>query len=110
MNAYFKSIWAAAALLGFAETCQAATLKFDGVDDYVRIEDNAQFDVTTNYTLECWFKAETLGGLRGLIVKFHTGNSYGYLLRLNGSNLDFDQMITSSLNLQTGVWYHVSAV
>lgn len=103
------SIVAGAVLLGFAETGRGSTLKFDGVDDYVRIEDNSQLDLTTNYTIECWFRAETLGGLRGLVGKYHTPGANGYLLRLNGTQLDFDQVLGTS-NLVAGVWYHAAAV
>jgi hypothetical protein len=85
-------------------------LSFDGVNDYVQIADANDLDVTNNYTLECWFKADGFGGLRGLIGKYHTSGANGYVLRLNGANFDFDQMTTSGLNLQTGRWYHVAAV
>jgi len=88
-------------------------LDFDGTNDYVAIPDHNQLDMTNNYTLECWFKADsfgTAGNLRGLIDKYQTSGAAGYLLRLNGAELDFDQLVTSGLNLQTGRWYHVAAV
>ena len=85
-------------------------LQFDGANDYVRVPDTNSLDLVTNYTLECWFKANVLGGLRGLIGKYQSPGANGYLLRLNGAELDFDQLSTSGLNLQTGRWYHVAAV
>ena len=48
--------------------------------------------------------------MRGLIDKYQTSGANGYLLRLTGTDLDFDQMTTSGLSLQTGAWYHVAAV
>jgi len=45
--------------------------------DYVQIADNNSLDLTNNYTLECWFKADAFGGLRGLISKYHTVNANG---------------------------------
>lgn len=88
-------------------------LQFNGVDDYVEIADANDLDMTQNYTLECWFKADNLGNpgdLRGLIDKYQSNGSCGWLLRLSGTDLNFDEMTTSSLNLQTGTWYHVAAV
>ncbi|MEI6644873.1 MAG: FG-GAP-like repeat-containing protein [bacterium] len=85
-------------------------LSFNGTTQYVNIPDANNLDMTNNYTLECWFKADSFGGLRALISKYHSGSANGYLLRLNGTELDFDQMTTSGLNLQAGQWYHVAAV
>jgi hypothetical protein len=88
-------------------------IQLDGANDYVSIADADDLDLTTNYTLECWFKADSFGGtgvLRGLIGKYQTSGANGYLLRLTGTDLDFDQMKTSGLDLQVGQWYHVAAV
>ncbi|MCX6879949.1 MAG: hypothetical protein NTW21_40035 [Verrucomicrobia bacterium] len=86
------------------------SLQFDGTNDYVSISDSNTLDMTSNYTLECWFKADSFGGLRGLIDKYQTASANGYLLRLTGTDLDFDQKTTSGLALQAGRWYHVAAV
>jgi len=89
-------------------------LDLDGADDYVRIADHDALDMTNNYTLECWFRADQLGWLRGLIGKYHgvegSGQSKGYLLRLYDTELDFDGGFSSGLGLKTGVWYHTAAV
>ena len=37
--------------------------KFDGVNDYVRISDNSELDLTDNYTLEAWIFPETFDWL-----------------------------------------------
>jgi len=90
-----------------------SALDFDGTNDYVAIPDHNQLDMTSNYTLECWFKADNLGvagTLRGLIDKYQTSGAAGYFLRLNGTELDFDQLVTSGLNLQSNRWYHAAAV
>ena len=93
------------------------TLTFNGTSQYVNIPDANSLDMTTNYTLELWFKADSFGSgagtaaaLRGLIGKYQTASANGYLLRTNLTELDFDQMVTSGLNLQAGQWYHVAAV
>jgi hypothetical protein len=88
-------------------------LQLDGVNDYVSIADADDLDMTSNYTLEAWFKADSFGasgGLRGLVSKYQTGGANGYFLRLTGTNLDFDGMTTSGMNLQAGAWHHVAAV
>ena len=88
-------------------------LQLDGVNDYVSIADADDLDMTSNYTLEAWFKADSFGAsgvLRGLVSKYQTGGANGYFLRLTGTNLDFDGMTTSGMNLQAGAWHHVAAV
>ncbi|MBI5384179.1 MAG: VCBS repeat-containing protein [Verrucomicrobia bacterium] len=85
-------------------------LTLDGSNDYVEIADAAALDLTANYTLECWFKADGFGGLRGLISKYQSSGANGYLLRLTGTDLDFDGRTTTGLNLQAGRWYYVAAV
>ncbi|OGV67015.1 MAG: hypothetical protein A3K19_29610 [Lentisphaerae bacterium RIFOXYB12_FULL_65_16] len=85
-------------------------LEFDGDHAYVQIEDSDAFDLTTAYTIEAWFKADTLGGLRGLVSKYHSWDANGYVLRLNGTELEFDGVTTFGLGLQAGYWYHVAAV
>jgi uncharacterized repeat protein (TIGR02543 family) len=94
----------------------AKALAFDGRDDYVLIADTSDLDLTSTYTLECWFKADSFGSgggalnLHGLIGKYQTASANGYFLRMNLNELDFDQMVTSGLNLESNRWYHVAAV
>ena len=115
------SVWGAILLAGTPLLSEAganhppvagfgSALQFDGVDKYVQIADADDLDMTQNYTLECWFKADSFGGLRGLIDKYQSNASAGWLLRLTGTDLDIDEMTTSGLNLQAGIWYHVAAV
>ncbi len=93
-----------------AMTAPGNALDLDGTNDYVSIADSSSLDLTNNYTLECWFKADVLSGLRGLVDKYHSPAANGYFVRLNGTNLNFDEMTTSNLNLQAGRWYHVAAI
>ncbi|MDD4016709.1 MAG: choice-of-anchor Q domain-containing protein [Kiritimatiellae bacterium] len=85
-------------------------LDFDGSNDCVDIADDETLDLTTDYTLECWFRADEFGDLRGLISKYMTASANGYFLRLSGTELDFDGRVTSGLGLQAGCWYHAAAV
>ena len=86
----------------------------DGSGDYVSIPDQAQFDFTTDYTLEAWVNADSFAALGGIVTKYHTGDANGWLLRLSSAapydGLCFDQMETASGLLQPNLWYHVAAV
>ncbi|MBN2238842.1 MAG: hypothetical protein JW712_03635 [Dehalococcoidales bacterium] len=88
-------------------------LDLDGTDDYVRIDDADALDLTGNFTVECWFKADTIGSagtIRGLISKYHTSGSKGFVLRLIGSELNIGPYSTSGLGLVPGRWYHAAFV
>ena len=103
---------------GYGEDCTFSTLTtppgnavdFDGTNDYVLISDADDLDLTNNYTLECWFKADSFGTTRGLISKYQTTGANGSVVRLNTNNLVFDQLTTSNMDLQIDHWYHVAAV
>jgi hypothetical protein len=73
------------AMLHAAMNPPGNALQLNGTSQYVNIPDANSLDLTTNYTLECWFKADSFGSLRSLISKYHTGGANGYLLRLNGT-------------------------
>ncbi len=92
-------------------------LHFDGNDDYVTIPDSDLLDLTDAYTLECWIKLDSFNELAGIISKYHSNDSDGYLLRLSNSSdfpaysgLDFDGMTTSNGVLSINKWYHIAAV
>ncbi len=89
-------------------------LKFDGTDDYVKIEDNSQLELTTNYTIEAWIKPHGFGWLYGIVSKYQTSGSNGYFLRLSNSSpytgISFDGMQTGNGILEADNWYHIAAV
>ena len=82
-------------------------IQFDGTNDYVEIPDHSSLDLTSTYTLECWIKANSFSGTKGIISKYQSSGANGYFLRLNGNDLEFDGL-TADVNLVTGVWYHVA--
>lgn len=86
----------------------------DGTNDYIRMNDNAAFDLTTNYTLEAWIKLDSYKSLGGIISKYQSLGANGYTLRLSSAapydEINFDGMVTQNLNLVLGKWYHVAAV
>jgi hypothetical protein len=50
-----------------------AALRFDGVDDMVRVADAASLDLTSGMTLEAWVQPTTLSGWRSVIMKEVSG-------------------------------------
>jgi predicted outer membrane repeat protein len=90
------------------------SLDFDGTNDYVEVSDVPSLDLTTNYTIEAWIKPESFSGLAGIVTKYHTNGSDGYLLRLHSvdpfTGLCFDEMYTSAGILEAGTLYHIAAV
>ena len=93
---------------------QDHSINFDGVNDYVRISDNSELDLTDNYTLEAWIFPETFDWLSGIISKYHTNAANGYILRLTHQSpytgLGFDELVTNTGLLSSNQWYHIAAV
>src|SRR5512138_1360714 len=58
MKTFFKSTLSLLAVLAFAATASAATLKFDGVNDFVEISR----PVSADFTIECWFRSTKTAG------------------------------------------------
>jgi len=90
------------------------TLDFDGTNDYLTVPDNNALDLTTNYTLEAWVKADGFNWLGGIISKYNTNGSNGYVLRSNQTSpytgLSFDGAETANGVLRQGIWHHIAAV
>ena len=89
-------------------------LSFGGIDDYVNIPDNNALDLTSNYTIESWIKPEAFSSMGGIVSKYQTSGTNGYVLRLTSTGgydgLTFDGMNTSNGILTAGNWYHIAAV
>jgi hypothetical protein len=86
-------------------------LDFDGSNDYVSISDNAALDLTTNYTIEAWIKADALVS-QGIVAKYQANSDDGYTLSLLNSlgKISFDGTTTSEGSITAGIWYHIAAV
>jgi hypothetical protein len=63
---------------------------FDGVNDYVDIGNNLDFDGSTPFSISCWIKTSVTGANQVFVSKFNS-STVGYLFRKssNGSNLNF---------------------
>ena len=93
---------------------QDNSLRFDGVNDYILISDHPDLDLTSNYTLEAWIFPESFSWLSGIISKYHSSASNGYMLRLNQnppySGIGFDELETTNGILNNNEWIHIAAV
>ncbi len=85
-------------------------LVFNGTSQYVQVASATDLTLGGDHTLEVWFKADVLSGLQGLISKYQTSDAYGWFLRLNGTDVEFEGLATSGLGLQVDTWYHLAAV
>ncbi len=94
-------------------------LEFDGTNDYVDIDDDTSLNITEALTIETWIYANDLSpsysGIVGKPVTTTTADMR-YQLLFEGSTLKFyigDGTSTSSVsaeNLETGQWYHITAI
>ena len=89
-------------------------LSFDGTNDKISVPDNNALDLTNNYTFEAWIYPKAFTFLGGIISKYNTNSSNGYMLRLTSSGnfrgLSFDGMETADNILNANTWYHIAAV
>jgi len=54
---------------GWATFAQNQSLEFDGVDDYVSLEQNFDFQATDQFTVEAWIKVDNTGFYQQVISK-----------------------------------------
>jgi PKD repeat protein len=62
-------------------------LKFDGVNDWVTVNDNASLDLSSSMTLEAWVYPQSVTGWRTVILKEKWGDAVYYLDSSNDAKL-----------------------
>lgn len=91
---------------------------FDGNGDYLVAPSNSVFDLGAgNFTIECWFNANSFASPFGLVSRYaYSGSGSGWLLQVRsatsirflvGNDVYFDSTVST---MSTGTWYHVAAV
>lgn len=99
-------------------------LSFDGINDQVEIQNSGSaFSFTTqDFTIECWFRANSLTGITGtkaIINKWaqNTPIDNYSLFAINsrfvfvyGNGLVPEPSLTSTTTIEVGRWYHVALV
>jgi len=90
------------------------SIVFDGVDDFVEIQNQIQFDQTDPFTLSSWVKSPSVGDNQ--IINNENSSYTGYRLNINGlANIEiglrssiFDDIAIETLNsINTDIWYHI---
>ena len=91
-------------------------LKFDGVNDWVTVNDSASLDLTTGMTLEAWVYPQSLTSWKTVILKETAGEEVYALYANEDHNLPISifyngtwQVISSSNQLPIKRWTHLVA-
>ncbi len=91
-----------------------STLDFDGVDDHIDL--GANYNPTSNYTMEAWIRPLDLTGSRTILSKRDNSNlnKGGFDLIIENSYPKFrwngSSSVTSSHIIKTDRWYHVAVI
>jgi len=92
-------------------------LKFDGVDDYVRL-DSRQINLTNNFSLSLWLKPQDPGGQGAFIAVDTSYLASGLRFLVSGNSLSLQGQTTGGWQnatfansaIQSGLWYHIAIV
>jgi hypothetical protein len=103
---------------GESTAATARSVDFDGSGDYLSIADSSDFEIDgTNFTLECWFKADDLSGGQAIAGQWQSGGGTqrNFDFYLSGSTLYFENCRGStnysiSTTVSVGQWYHIAGV
>jgi len=71
--------------------------------------------LSSNFTIECWAYANSLGGSRGLVGISKVEDNRNIVVRADGTNLEFwvdgyNNITTATSVLSVGNWFHVALV
>ena len=103
---------------GESDAATARSLDFDGSGDYLSIPDSSDFNIDgTNFTLECWFKADDLSGNQAIAGQWELagGTDRNFDFYLVGSTLYFENCRGSTnysvtTTVAANQWYHIAGV
>jgi hypothetical protein len=74
------AIWSTAGQFGNA-------LDFDGIDDYVEVASTADLQLTSDFSVEAWVKADTWPSVVMVILRKGENDAINYLIRKDSDNL-----------------------
>ncbi|HEX5218398.1 MAG TPA: LamG-like jellyroll fold domain-containing protein [Verrucomicrobiae bacterium] len=118
LGANFKSCVAALLMMSLALTASAGTLKFNGTNSHVAVENSVaglRFPGTNAFTIEAWVKPNTLNTPQFIVSKYNGGVWGEYYLAI-GTNgrVEFHReagpnfILGSSNTIPMGIWTHVA--
>lgn len=89
-----------------------SSLSFDGEDDYVKIVDNEDVDITDSISTSSWVKFSTLGNSYILAKRDNTEQQYAVYYQNSTNLLAFytwgaNSAVSGSFSPQTDRWYHI---
>lgn len=87
------------------------SIVFDGVDDYVDCGNNSSIQVTSAITVDCWFKAGTVGNSTTAAAKSN-GQVNGWTVQLRGATNEWRFWVNFGANTlgngSNNGWYYAS--
>jgi len=94
----------------------SSSMYFDGSGDYIEVSHDPVFNLTKDFTIECWAYFNSLSSNRVMIEKYDNTNSASWELywRSTGSSISFYADATpllqdpSTSTVTTGQWYHIA--
>jgi len=94
----------------------SSSMYLDGSGDYIEVSHDPVFNLTKDFTIECWAYFSALSSSRILIEKYDNTNSASWELywRSTGSSIAFYADATALLQdpststVTTGQWYHIA--
>jgi|GEM_PF-4803160 len=109
-NTAFRFIFIGSSITNFGNC-----LSFNGSPECVRLGNSATFNLTNNFTLECWIKPSVVNIDQRMIGSRSDNFNNGIGFGINSSgNLIFTtfgiQDFNSSITITAGVWTHVAVV
>ena len=90
-------------------------LSFDGINDWVTVDDHATLDLTSGMTLEAWVKPSALSGWRTALIK-ETASGLAYALYAHDNSprpaayirIGGDRATPGNAALPTNAWTHLA--
>ncbi len=99
---------------GATEKIGSTSINFDGTGDYLSVADHADFDISGQFTIECWVNFRTKTNYDGIITFDGTGSAdfvlayYDTRLHLFSHAGNGTSVINSSDTINLNQWYHVA--
>ena len=91
-------------------------LTFNGSSDHVSVPDDDTLDLVDAFTLSAWINNQQLNGYDLVFNKGDAGSDQNFYFGTVGDEITFgfhnggfQEFNTTTVNLQTGTWYHIAA-